>query len=114
PSTPSGSLAPCCLAPGRSPPGCSRARSPRRSRPLTAAAKRIAGGDYSPPTNPRCVRAITMDSPANEIVQLARAFDTMRARVATAAAELRVQRDVLEAVLDSTGDGMLVMTPKGR
>jgi two-component system phosphate regulon sensor histidine kinase PhoR len=72
---------------------------------LTAAARRVAGGDYDLPTG--------VPPGADEIGGLARAFEVMRQRVAESTGTLRHERDLREAVLDSTGDGILMVTRAG-
>jgi signal transduction histidine kinase len=71
---------------------------------LTAASQRIAGGDYDQPVGA---------GGADEIGILARAFETMRQRVAAATGALRHERDVLDAVLEATGDGILMVDGAG-
>ena len=44
---------------------------------------------------------------------LAQAFDTMRERVADATTALRSERDVLDAVLESTAEGIAMTTAAG-
>jgi signal transduction histidine kinase len=73
---------------------------------LTAAAHRIAGGVYDGPS-------LTTDA-ADEVGVLARAFEIMRTRVGATTATLRDERDVLEAVLESAGDGILMVDPSGK
>ncbi|HZO26999.1 MAG TPA: ATP-binding protein [Chloroflexota bacterium] len=80
---------------------------------LTTAARRIARGDYRQPTDPNCVRVLTSDPRSDEIALLAQAFDTMRQRVADATTALRNERDVLDAVLESTAEGILMTTDGG-
>jgi two-component system, OmpR family, sensor histidine kinase VicK len=78
------------------------------SRPLarlTASAERISAGDYAQPTGVRG---------SDEIGALAGAFDTMRTQVARTTTALRDERDVLDAVLDSTGDGIIMTDATGR
>jgi HAMP domain-containing protein len=72
---------------------------------LTASAHRIAAGDFSQPAGVRG---------ADEIGTLARALDTMRERVGEATGALRGERDVLDAVLESTGDGILMTDHQGK
>jgi signal transduction histidine kinase len=72
---------------------------------LTAAAGRVAGGDYDRPTG--------VPPGDDEIGGLARAFEVMRQRVAESTGTLRHERDLREAVLDSTGDGILMVTRAG-
>jgi signal transduction histidine kinase len=71
---------------------------------LTALARRMAGGDYRQPASVRS---------ADEVGLLADAFETMRRRVAEATGTLRDERDVLDAVLESVGDGLLMTDPAG-
>ena len=71
---------------------------------LTSAAGRIAGGAYDHPLDVRS---------GDEIGVLARAFEMMRQRVAAATTRLRDERDVLDAVLESAGDGVLMADPSG-
>ncbi len=72
---------------------------------LTTAARRIARGDYGGPSG--------IAAGADEIRELARAFDVMRQRVADVTGTLRDERDVRDAVLESTGDGILMATQHG-
>jgi len=72
---------------------------------LTEAAKRIADGDLERPVTVR-----TND----EIGTLAVAFEQMRKRVAATTGSLRDERDVLDAVLESAGDGILMVDEVGR
>jgi signal transduction histidine kinase len=72
---------------------------------LTDAASLIAGGAYDRPISIRS---------ADEIGVLAKAFETMRQRVAAATGRLRDERDVLDAVLESTGDGILMLNQNGQ
>ncbi len=72
---------------------------------LTASARRMARGDYSGPTS--------VPGRTDEIGELARAFEIMRQRVANATSTLRDERDVRDAVLESTGDGILMVTREG-
>lgn len=71
---------------------------------LTASSERIAAGDYSQPV---AVRS------SDEIGTLARSFEVMRERVAAATHALRNERDVLNAVLESAGAGMLMTDAAG-
>jgi HAMP domain-containing protein len=80
---------------------------------LTQAARQIAAGDYRQPTDPRCLQVLAGDAKADEIMLLAQAFDTMRERVADATAALRSERDVLDAVLESTAEGIAMTTATG-
>jgi signal transduction histidine kinase len=67
---------------------------------LTVASARFAQGDFGV--------AIT-SSARDEIGTLGRAFEDMRGRLADLTARLRDERDVLDAVLGSTGDGILMV-----
>ena len=67
---------------------------------LTSASQRLAEGDFSQP-----VSATSKD----EIGTLGRAFEEMRQRLADLTERLRDERDVLDAVLGSTGDGILMV-----
>ena len=71
---------------------------------LETAAARIAAGDYD-----STVPAAGDD----EVGTLARAFETMRASVRGAHAAVREERDLLDAVLESTGDGILMTDTDG-
>jgi signal transduction histidine kinase len=72
---------------------------------LTAASKRIAGGAFDQPVQV---------SSGDEVGSLAVAFEHMRQRVAEMTEQLRGERDVLDAVLGSTGDGILMVDLQGR
>ena len=74
---------------------------------LTAASERIAAGHFDEPVR-HGGRAGD-----DEIGTLARAFETMRTRVAAMTTSLRDERDVLDAVLESAGDGILMVAPDG-
>jgi signal transduction histidine kinase len=80
------------------------------SRPLerlTHAADRMAAGAYGKPGgHPE-------PSGRDEIGRLAHAFEGMRAQVAAATDVLRDERDVLDAVLESTDDGILMVDATG-
>jgi signal transduction histidine kinase len=71
---------------------------------LTQASQRIAGGDLAQSI---AVRA------NDEIGTLATAFEQMRSRVAAMTGSLRDERDVLDAVLESAGDGILMVDEQG-
>ena len=71
---------------------------------LTQAASEIAAGAYH-----HTIEAGSRD----EIGVLASAFETMRQRVAATTTSLRDERDVLDAVLQSTGDGILLVDSAG-
>lgn len=71
---------------------------------LTQAASEIAAGAYD--------RGIEVRS-RDEIGVLANAFETMRQRVAATTSTLTHERDVLDAVLESTGDGILMVDDAG-
>jgi two-component system phosphate regulon sensor histidine kinase PhoR len=73
---------------------------------LTAAANRIASGAYD--GEPLQVGQV------DEIGLLGRAFETMRERVGATTGALRDERDVLDAVLQSAGDGILMVDPSGK
>ena len=72
---------------------------------LTAAAGRIASGGSETPIDVRR---------ADEIGVLASALETMRQRVTASTNLLRDERDVLNAVLDSTADGILMTDSTGK
>ncbi len=72
---------------------------------LTSAAGHIASGGTDRPIEVRG---------GDEIGVLAGALETMRERVAASTTLLRNERDVLNAVLDSTGDGILMTDQQGR
>jgi two-component system, OmpR family, phosphate regulon sensor histidine kinase PhoR len=72
---------------------------------LTVAARRVARGDYTRPTGVSAGR--------DEIGELAGTFELMRQRVADATDALRGERDVRDAVLESTGDGIIMVTLDG-
>jgi two-component system, OmpR family, sensor histidine kinase VicK len=77
----------------------------RRLHRLTSSAHRIAGGDFSQPAGVRG---------KDEIGTLGIALDTMRERVGAATAALRDERDVLDAVLESTEDAILMTDHAGK
>jgi signal transduction histidine kinase len=72
---------------------------------LTAASQRLAQGDFAQP--------ITSTS-RDEIGTLSVAFEDMRQRLADLTDRLREERDVLDAVLGSTGDGILMVNGEGQ
>ena len=72
---------------------------------LTAASERLAEGDFD---------AVVGSTTRDEIGTLGRAFEEMRRRLADLTARLRDERDVLDAVLGSTGDGILMVGPDAR
>ena len=72
---------------------------------LTSAARRIADGDLLQPVSVRS---------NDEIGTLATAFEQMRGRVADMTGTLRDERDVLDAVLESAGDGILMVDEHGQ
>ena len=77
------------------------------SRPLTrltSAVRQITDGDYD--------RAVEIRT-ADEIGVLARAFDAMRQQIARTTQALRHERDVRDAVLESAGDGILMVDEMG-
>jgi signal transduction histidine kinase len=67
---------------------------------LTAASQRLAQGDFAQPIE---------SSSRDEIGTLSVAFEDMRQRLADLTDRLREERDVLDAVLGSTGDGILMV-----
>jgi two-component system phosphate regulon sensor histidine kinase PhoR len=67
---------------------------------LTDASKRIADGSFDQPVDV---------ASRDEVGSLAAAFEQMRQRVAEMTEQLREERDVLDAVLGSTGDGILMV-----
>jgi len=71
---------------------------------LTVAARHVANGDYD--------RLVAMQS-RDEIGELARTFDAMRREVARSVDALRYERDMRDAVLESAGDGMLMVDNAG-
>jgi two-component system sensor histidine kinase ResE len=71
---------------------------------LTDATHHMAAGQYDRPTGVRS---------ADEIGRLSRAFDTMREQVAHATAALRGERDLLDTVLEATGEGILLTDSGG-
>jgi two-component system phosphate regulon sensor histidine kinase PhoR len=73
---------------------------------LTAISKKMGEGDFS--------EAVLVDDSRDEIGVLAHAFESMRARIAEMTGALRDERDVLDAVLQSTGDGILMVDDDGR
>jgi signal transduction histidine kinase len=75
---------------------------------LTAASERIADGELNTPVDAPLHR-----NAQNEIGILAHAFETMRVRVAAMTGSLRDERDVLDAVLESTGDGIMMLDTRG-
>jgi signal transduction histidine kinase len=80
---------------------------------LTHAARQMAAGEYRQPTDARCLRVLTNDPKSDEIMLLAQAFETMRERVADATDALRNERDVLDAVLESTAEGIAMTNTAG-
>jgi signal transduction histidine kinase/HAMP domain-containing protein len=72
---------------------------------LTMSARRMARGDYSGPAG--------VPARTDEIGELARAFESMRQRVADATHTLRDERDVRDAVLEATDDGIIMVTRRG-
>ena len=72
---------------------------------LTAASERIAAGELN--------THVDVPKSRDEIGILARAFETMRQRVALTTSSLRDERDVLDAVLESTGDGIMMVDTRG-
>lgn len=77
------------------------------SRPLArlaVAARHVANGDYD--------RPVAVQS-RDEIGGLARTFDAMRQEIARSIDALRYERDMRDAVLESAGDGMLMVDNVG-
>jgi signal transduction histidine kinase len=72
---------------------------------LTSAAERIARGEFDQPIDVRS---------GDEIGTLAGAFEVMRGRVARITGDLRDERDVLDAVLESAGDGIVMVDEQGK
>jgi two-component system phosphate regulon sensor histidine kinase PhoR len=77
----------------------------RRLGRLTGAAQSIAAGDFDRPTGV---------GGSDEIGVLARSLDTMREQVGAATGALKNERDVLDAVLGSVEDGILMTEHSGR
>jgi two-component system sensor histidine kinase VicK len=73
---------------------------------LMAASDRLGSGNLDQPVDD--VRS------SDEIGRLAQAFERMRARIARATAEIRDERDVLDAVLESAGEGILMTDERGK
>lgn len=71
---------------------------------LTVAARQVAHGNYD--------RPVAVQS-RDEIGELARTFDAMRQEVARSIDALRYERDMRDAVLESAGDGMLMVDNAG-
>ncbi len=71
---------------------------------LTIAARHVADGDYDRPVSTQS---------HDEIGELGRAFDAMRQKVAQSITALRYERDMRDAVLESAGDGMLMVDNTG-
>lgn len=74
-------------------------------RRLTAAVTAFAGGQYETPTH---IRA------AGELGQLADAFEEMRQRVAASTRALQREKDQVNAVLDATDEGILMVDAEGK
>jgi signal transduction histidine kinase len=72
---------------------------------LMAASDRLGSGNLDQPVDD--VRS------SDEIGRLAQAFERMRARIARATAEIRDERNVLDAVLESAGEGILMTGKHG-
>jgi two-component system phosphate regulon sensor histidine kinase PhoR len=71
---------------------------------LTHSAERIGRAEYDQPVG---------INRSDEIGTLARALDSMREQVAAASAALRDERDVLNAVLEATEEGILLTNAEG-
>jgi two-component system, OmpR family, phosphate regulon sensor histidine kinase PhoR len=78
------------------------------SRPLAALSDRAATIDGVTPTSP-----LPLDGPP-EVRTLAAALEGLRQRVEAAAAALQRDRDVLQAVLEATEDGIVLLDSAGR
>jgi signal transduction histidine kinase len=74
---------------------------------LTTASQRLAEGDFAEPIG-------DTGSGGDEISTLSRAFEDMRQRLADLTERLRDERDVLDAVLGSTGDGILMVNSEAQ
>jgi signal transduction histidine kinase len=73
---------------------------------LVSASDRMGAGNLDQPID---------DVPrSGEIGRLAEAFEGMRGRIARATSDLRNERDVLDAVLESAGDGILMVDEGGQ
>ncbi len=71
---------------------------------LMVASDRLGSGNLDQPVDVHS---------SDEIGRLAQAFERMRARIARATAEIRDERDVLDAVLESAGEGILMTGERG-
>jgi len=71
---------------------------------LTHGAQRIARGEFDQPVSVKG---------RDEIGRLAAAFEVMRERVARMTGALRDERDVLDAVLEAAGDGIIMVDAAG-
>jgi two-component system, OmpR family, phosphate regulon sensor histidine kinase PhoR len=72
---------------------------------LTAASQRIGAGNLGEPVQVRT---------GDEIGTLGNAFERMRRQLAEMTGRLRNERDVLDSVLESAGDGILMVDSSGR
>ena len=77
----------------------------RALRNMTAAARRMAGGDLEVRVRP---------SGGDEVAELGRALDAMAANLATTLTSLRTERDLLGVILESMQEGVLVLDQQGR
>jgi two-component system phosphate regulon sensor histidine kinase PhoR len=81
------------------------ASTTRPLRQLTDAARRMASGDFQGRINP---------TTADEISDLARAFNHLSNRLAARIQELEGERSKLAAVLNEMSDGVVIVDPQGR
>jgi len=72
---------------------------------MTEAAQRMAAGDLAVRTRP---------SGTDEIAELGRALDAMAGNLATTLTALRTERDLLEVILESMQEGVLVLDQDNR
>jgi two-component system phosphate regulon sensor histidine kinase PhoR len=72
---------------------------------MTQAAQRMASGDLEVRTRP---------TGSDEIAELGRALDVMAGNLATTLTALRTERDLLEVILQSMQEGVLVLDPENR
>ncbi len=72
---------------------------------MTAAARRMAAGDLNARTRP---------DGTDEIAELGRVLDVMAGNLASTLTELRTERDLLEVILESMQEGVLVLDQQGR
>jgi two-component system phosphate regulon sensor histidine kinase PhoR len=72
---------------------------------MTVAAQRMAAGDLN---------ARTRAEGTDEIAELGRSLDVMAGNLASTLTELRTERDLLEVILESMQEGVLVLDQQGR